>query len=119
MSTDQADYTDRIAGFHAHVYYDDTTRPIAARLREELDNRFEVSLGRWHDKPVGPHPQAMYQVAFAPEQFGSVVPWLMLNRETLDILVHAETGDDVADHTRHALWLGQALVLNLGALRRE
>lgn len=119
MSTDQADHTDRITGFHAHVYYDDTTRPTAARLREELDIRFEVSLGRWHDKPVGPHPQAMYQVAFAPEQFGSVVPWLMLNRETLDILVHAETGDDVADHTRHALWLGQALALNLGAFRRE
>jgi len=42
-----------------------------------------VQLGRWHDKPIGPHPQAMYQVAFLPSQFGKVVPWLMLHRERL------------------------------------
>ena len=95
--------TGRITGFHAHVYYDDATRDAAAQLRDELSSRFAVVLGRWHDRPVGPHPKSMYQVAFAPDQFGSVVPWLMLNRATLDILVHAETGDDVADHTRHAM----------------
>ena len=60
----------------------------------------------------------MYQVAFACEQFAQVVPWLMLNRENLDILVHPSTGDDVADHTKHALWLGNKLELNVGFLRR-
>ncbi len=94
---------DRIAGFHAHVYYDDATRSVDAWLRDELDSRFVVRLGRWHDQPVGPHPQAMYQVAFAPDQFARLVPWLMLNRAALDVLVHPETGDDVADHTQHAL----------------
>ena len=110
--------TDRITGFHAHVYYDDTTRDVAARLRDELGSRFAVALGRWHDRPVGPHPKSMYQVAFAPDQFGSLVPWLMLNHASLDILVHAETGDDVADHTRHAMWLGDTLTLDIEALRR-
>ena len=112
------DDTIGIAGFHAHVYFDAATRDAAARVREGLSARFEVRLGRWHDKPIGPHPKAMYQVAFLPNQFGNVVPWLMLNREGLNILIHPETGDDVEDHTNHALWLGEKLELNIEFLRQ-
>ncbi|PLZ81351.1 4,5-dioxygenase [Fischerella muscicola CCMEE 5323] len=75
--------TAKITGFHAHIYFDDATREAAARVREGLGANFDVQLGRWHEKPVGPHPIAMYQVAFSPELFGKVVPWLMLNREDL------------------------------------
>ncbi|GBE91269.1 aromatic ring-cleaving dioxygenase [Nostoc cycadae WK-1] len=107
-----------IIGFHAHVYYDLETRDVAAQIREGLGARFEVQLGRWHDQPIGPHPKSMYQVAFAPNQFPQVVPWLMLNREGLDILVHPETGDDVTDHIAHALWLGNKLELNIQVLQR-
>jgi DOPA 4,5-dioxygenase len=110
--------TAEITGFHAHIYFNTTSREAAARVREGLGASFEVQLGRWHDKPIGPHPKAMYQVAFLPEQFGKVVPWLMLNREGLDILVHPSTGDDVGDHTDRALWLGEKLELNIESLRR-
>ncbi len=106
-----------ITGYHAHIYYDPTTRDVAARVREGLGARFEVRLGRWHDKPIGPHPISMYQVAFAVAEFPRVVPWLMLHREGLDVLVHPETGDDVIDHTDYALWLGEKLELNIDALR--
>jgi DOPA 4,5-dioxygenase len=41
----------------------------------------------------------------------------MLHREELNILVHPETGDDVADHTLHSLWLGEKLELNVEVLR--
>ncbi|QIR36411.1 4,5-dioxygenase [Tolypothrix sp. PCC 7910] len=107
-----------ITGFHAHVYFDIGTREVASRVREGLGANFDVQLGRWHDKPIGPHPKSMYQVAFSPEQFGKVVPWLMLNREGLDILVHPSTGDDVADHTDHSLWLGNKLALNIHFLEQ-
>ena len=80
-----------ISGYHAHVYYDPDTKPMAERVREGLGVRFDVVLGRWHDEPVGPHPQSMYQVTFAPDEFARVVPWLMLNREGLDVLVHPNT----------------------------
>lgn len=109
--------TAKITGFHAHIYFDPFNREAAARVREGLGDQFEVQLGRWHDKPIGPHPKAMYQVAFLPEQFGKVVPWLMLNREGLDILVHPSTGDALGDHTDRSLWLGEKLELNIEFLR--
>lgn len=108
-----------ITGYHAHVYFDDATREKAERLREGLAPPFAVELGRWHDKPVGPHSMGMYQVAFAPDQFASVVPWLMLNREGLSILVHPMTGDAVADHTANPLWLGEQLPIDVEFLRQH
>jgi aromatic ring-cleaving dioxygenase len=109
----------RIGSYHAHIYYDSASRPIAERLREEIAHRFAVELGRWHDAPVGPHPASMYQVAFAPKEFDRFIPWLMLNRGGLDILVHPQTGDAYADHTEHASWLGAKLNLRLDVLRRD
>ncbi len=111
--------TDRIEGYHAHVYYDAATRALAERLRQAMGERFAVTLGRWHDNPVGPHPASMYQVAFAAAEFPRLVPWLMLNRAGLSILVHPRTGNDYEDHARFALWLGTPLPLRLEALRRD
>ncbi|MEG4584552.1 DOPA 4,5-dioxygenase family protein [Microcoleus sp. MOSTC5] len=95
--------------------------PIAAFGRRARARRIGSVRGaaraRRHDKPIGPHSQAMYQVAFLPPQFGTVVPWLMLHRQELNILVHLETGDDLADHTTHSLWLGEKLELNVEVLR--
>jgi aromatic ring-cleaving dioxygenase len=108
----------RIAGYHAHVYYDSESRAAATRLREAVGARFDVRLGSWHDVPVGPHPVAMYQLAFAVAEFPRLVPWIMLNRGDLSILVHPLTGDDYEDHSRHALWLGQPVALRLEVLRR-
>lgn len=102
-----------ITGYHAHIYYDDDSRLTAGWLRQQLDRRFEVTLGRWRDEPVGPHPQSMYQVVFGASEFERIVPWLMLNRRGLVILVHPETGDDVADHESHPLWLGDKLDLDI------
>jgi DOPA 4,5-dioxygenase len=109
----------RINGYHAHVYYDPETRARAERLRAEIAERFAARLGSWHDEPVGPHPIAMYQVAFAIDEFSRLVPWLMLNREGLNVLVHPITEDAVADHSRHALWLGRPVPLRLEVLRRN
>jgi len=108
-----------IHDFHAHVYYrDDTERARAAILRDAITARFTVTMGRWHDAPVGPHPVPMYQVAFAPDLFAVIMPWLMLNRDGLTVLVHPETGRPRDDHLVHAAWLGAILPLD-GAVLPE
>ena len=106
-----------IESYHAHIYYEDASRATAAEIREELEHRFTVELGRWRDEPVGPHPEPMYQVAFAPEVFDAIVPWLMLHRRGLTVFVHPNTGDDLADHRDHPLWMGRILPLNLDMLK--
>lgn len=107
----------RIASYHAHIYYDvATTRHAAESLRARIAERFAVRLGRWHDVPIGPHPIAMYQVAFLPKVFADFLPWLMLNREGLTILIHPNTGAPRADHMVHSVWLGAVLPLKADAL---
>ena len=108
-----------IRDYHAHIYYDPaSTRDRAARLRERVGAAFpEATLGRWHDELVGPHPQSMYQIAFPRTLIGSLLPWLMLNRDGLTILLHPGTGNDYADHSDHAVWLGNKLPLRLAVLK--
>lgn len=47
-----------------------------------------------------------------------LVPWLMLHRGRLRVLVHPLTGDPYAEHTAQALWLGEPLSLDLVRLRQ-
>jgi len=108
-----------IRDFHAHIYYDPaTTRDRAARLRERVAAAFpEATLGRWHDELVGPHTQSMYQIAFPRTMLASFLPWLMLNRDGLTILLHPGTGNDYADHSEHPVWFGAVLPLRLHVLK--
>lgn len=106
-----------IGSFHAHIYFDgDAQRDAALALREQIAQRFSVTLGRVHDRLVGPHARAMYQVAFDTASFGNFVPWLMLNRQGLTVLVHPNTRDTRRDHLVHALWMGEVLPI-VGAER--
>ncbi len=104
-----------VAEYHAHVYYDrQKTRSRAEHLRERIAAEFPAAkLGRWHDALVGPHSQSMYQIAFPSRLLASLLPWLMLNRDGLTVLLHPETGNDYRDHTAHAAWLGAVLPLRL------
>ncbi len=102
-----------ISSFHAHVYFDEETEAAKARdVREAVAERFAVNLGRWHDKAAGPFDRGSYQIAFDPELFASLVPWLMLNHQGLSILVHPNSGWVRRDHIDDALWIGTRLRLD-------
>jgi aromatic ring-cleaving dioxygenase len=106
-------------GYHAHIYYDPTrTRAVAEQVCAAVGEKFRIEIDGFRDMPVGPHPIANALVIFRPDQFEQVVPYLMLNRAGLDVLVHPLTDDAVADHSSYAIWLGHPVELKLHTLPR-
>ncbi len=105
-----------VKGYHAHVYFNPATRPVAERLRDTLVGMFAVEPGYFADEPRGPHPVPQFNVIFELPEFQKVVPWLMLNRAGLDVLVHPLTESNYDDHTKYAVWLGSPVALRLERL---
>jgi DOPA 4,5-dioxygenase len=105
--------TSSIISYHAHIYYrTPEERAKAEQIRGQIAERFSVKLGRWRDTPVGPHSAPMVQVAFATEVFPAFVPWLMLNRQGLVVLLHPNTGAPRGDHLVRAFWFGEVLPIH-------
>lgn len=107
-----------VASWHAHVYFDAASRDTAFALRERIEATFggKMEMGRFHERPVGPHPQWSYQIAFGPEQLAEIATWLTLNHGALDVFIHPNTGNSLRDHRDCAMWIGRSHVLNLAAL---
>jgi aromatic ring-cleaving dioxygenase len=105
--------TARIADWHAHVYFDPGSRDAAWALRESIERRFQIGMGRFHEKLVGPHPRFSFQVAFANEQLAPLLSWLTLNRGDLTVFIHPNTGNDLEDHRDRAIWMGRQVPLLL------
>ena len=103
-----------IDGYHAHVYYDAETRPLAEQLRETIAAAHGVEVRALSDDPIGPHPVPQFRFTFTTAQFDRIVPWLMFNRQGLNVLVHPLTDNSYDDHSRYAVWLGAPVALKLG-----
>lgn len=95
-----------IHNFHAHIYFDASELAAAQALAREAHERFGVAVGHFHERPVGPHPRGSCQLTVETEQFGDFARWAVLNRGALTIFAHAQTGNDLADHTAHVIWFG-------------
>jgi aromatic ring-cleaving dioxygenase len=106
-----------IRDFHAHIYFDPEQVEQARALGHAAHEKFRVPEGHYHLRPVGPHPRGSCQLTIPADQFGDVAQWLVLNRGELAIFAHANTGDDLADHTRHVIWFGESEALNLAIFR--
>ena len=87
-----------ITDFHAHVYFDAETVDLARSVCEAARDR-------------------SCQMTVPTDLFGTVIPWLAINRQGLIIFTHPQTGDNLADHTDHAIWMGDALELNVEMFR--
>lgn len=108
--------TPAIQGYHAHVYFAASTVQKARALCEQASVVFSIKMGRVHERPVGPHPDWSCQLEFSTDLFATVVPWLMLHRDSLVVFVHPLTGNDLVDHRDHALWMGAIRPLDLSKL---
>lgn len=106
-----------IRGFHAHVYFGADSLAQARTLCEQAAQAFpQLKMGRAHERPVGPHPDWSCQLAFRPELFGSVTPWLAMRRNGLVVFIHPISNNDLVDHRDRAMWMGAVRPLDLSVL---
>ena len=119
MQSDPTDPTSAamLKDFHAHIYFDPDQADQARALGDAARERFGVAVGHYHLRPVGPHPRGSCQLTVSASQFGDVAQWLALERGALTVFAHANTGDDLADHTRHVIWFGESEPLDLSLFR--
>jgi len=105
--------------YHAHLYYTPETKHVAETIhRQIIQAELPIEqLGFMHDEPVGPHPQAMFQVTFIDCYLMDILEWLECNREGHPVLIHPVTDHELMAHTQEAIWLGEALVLNTEILK--
>jgi len=68
----------------------------------------------------------MFEVnLFTPAQFGAFIPWLVINRGPLSVLIHPNTVNPVTgehdegerDHTQRATWMGTPVLLDLSLFK--
>ena len=102
-----------IHDFHVHIYFDPDEVDRARTLAAALASAFDLPVGHFHTRPVGPHPRGSVQLTVATKRFGAVATWLSVGRAGLTIFAHASTGDDFADHSRNVIWFGPSEPLNL------
>jgi aromatic ring-cleaving dioxygenase len=111
--------TTQIKDWHAHVYFDPASRDAAWSLRERIEKSFDIEMGRFHEKPVGPHPMFSYQVAFRNDQLAPLLSWFALNRGGLTLFIHPNTGHDLEDHRDRAIWMGRQVPLVLDIFTKK
>ncbi|KAI0477296.1 DOPA-like domain-containing protein [Xylariaceae sp. FL0804] len=121
----------RRGGFDVHIYYlpnskqqSEHAKALWERIRREFP---ELRIYRLWDKPVGPHPVAMFEVnLLSPAQFGAFVPWLAVYRGPLSALVHPNTVEDGVpwaqterrNHSDRAIWMGERFPIDLDCFDR-
>ncbi|KZV93152.1 hypothetical protein EXIGLDRAFT_613391 [Exidia glandulosa HHB12029] len=111
-------------GFDFHIYYNahvtaelEFARELHERIRREFP---ELRIYKFWEKPVGPHPVAMFEVnVFDPHQTGALFSWLAVNRGPCSVLIHPNTGDALKDHSELATWMGQRYPLILDFLKPQ
>ena len=106
-----------IQDFHAHIYYDPEEVERAKQVAAAVQARFPGAVGHFHLRPVGPHPRGSVQLTVPTQLFGDIAQFLALDRDGLTIFAHAETGNDLADHTQHVIWFGESEELDLSIFR--
>ena len=102
-----------IRDFHVHIYFDPAEVDGARALAVAMADAFDLPVGHFHTRPVGPHPRGSVQLTVPTERFGAVATWLSVGRAGLTIFAHASTGDDFVDHSRNVVWFGPSEPLNL------
>jgi len=131
----------RIYSYHFHVVFDLKVKDEALAFRKKFAEFLNVDLRleRFQcddiyfldTKPLcffdpdfnpdkgSPWMNPEWAILFLPKDFERIVSWGFQNRGNLDIVIHPNTGCDIADHTWYVLYGGNPRALDIEIFRRE
>jgi DOPA 4,5-dioxygenase len=107
------DKTLNIKHYHFHLYYLKNQINKAKEITQKIPSIFDVEVGRFWEKPVGPHPIGSCQITVQEKEFHQFLKWMMIGRGDIDVFIHPVTGDNWQDHTQCIMWLGDSHPLNI------
>ena len=101
------------SSYHFHLYFNSNQIELATKLASKISEEFVLPVGRVWDRPVGPHPVNSCQITVPKDKFESLASWLLVHRQGLDVFIHPQGNDDLADHRDHIMWIGRSYDLKL------
>lgn len=102
-----------MAFYHAHLYFEVRQFPMVKSILAALGrDPAPLRLHRLHLEPVGPHALPMAEFHFDERDYPLVLVWLRAHHRELSVLIHADTGDDIRDHSQNVIWLGKPLPID-------
>ena len=109
-----------IRTYHAHIYFTLAEMAQATRVRENIlkDLPQLTYVGELIPMPIGPHPKPMFEIHIPAADFNYAMATIEKLREGLSVLIHPVQYDEVAAHTVDAVWLGEALTLDIEFLKK-
>lgn len=122
---------EEIKEFHFHIYFNQNNdfpnsgwQDYAEKLYHKIQQLitaefFQCRLGKFFDKPAGPHPMPMFEVWCPKESFSRLYSWFVVNRGDLSILIHPLSKEEFLDHTDRAVFMGQAVKLDPAIIRKK
>lgn len=94
---------------HIHIYFRPHQTEEALLLKAQIAKEFpELILGRFHQKPVGPHPVGSFLIRAKNEKDErNIIFYLNHKIGNLSAMIHPETGNDFEDHKQEKIqWIG-------------
>jgi len=141
-ATGECSVSGQFFSYHIHVlFWQHNSDSVAAafKLRSQFMDHFQISekepcddTNTTHGQSPNlcmiftdfPSPAAPFLTcewaAFVPlADFARTVPWMMRNRGDLDLLVHPNSGCEIADHADWSVWGGKQWELDMSAMHYD
>lgn len=107
---------------HVHIYFRPHQKEEALALKAKIACLFpQLTIGRFHEKPVGPHTTGSFLVHLKTSNDERALKFFLKNKiGTLSAMIHPETGDDARDHAPENIeWIGEEVEINRSIFNRE
>ncbi len=107
--------------YHGHFYFTAEHSAAAEIVRQKMALELPQILNIFPpiSRPVGPHPLPMFEFHFRASDLTVLRAWLEKNRVGHTVLLHPLSGNELADHTGLAEFLGEPLFLDISIFRAQ